>query len=117
MCVYPCCSGTSVICGPPPVMDPIIKQTNVSADCSNIDSLPPISFSIGGVDFELTAKQYVIQLADNSCELGLMSFDAGEGIFPIWILGDTFIRAYYTVFDRDNNVVSFAKAVGDNPSK
>lgn len=48
--------------------------------------------------------------------LGLMSFDAGEGLFDLWILGDTMLRAYYSVFDRDQNVVQFAKAVGDPPS-
>lgn len=46
----------------------------------------------------------------------LMSFDAGEGLFDIWIMGDTFIRAYMTVFDRDNNVVQFAKSSADQPT-
>ena len=77
--------------------------------------LPPISFFLAGVEFTLTARQYVIQLADNSCVIGLLSFDAGEGLFDLWILGDTFLRAYYSVFDRDNNWVQFAKAVGDPP--
>lgn len=45
-----------------------------------------------------------------------MSFDAGEGLFDIWIMGDTFIRAYMTVFDRDNNVVQFAKSSADQPT-
>lgn len=60
------------------------------------------------------AQYYVIKLPDAhgrlTCTLGLMSFDAGEGIFPLWILGDTFIRQYYTVFDRDTNTVWFANS-------
>ena len=48
--------------------------------------------------------------------MGLLSFDAGEGLFDLWILGDTFLRAYYSVFDRDLNVVQFAKAIGDQPT-
>ena len=28
---------------------------------------------------------------------------------PIWVLGDTFFRAYYTVFDRGNNTMAFAR--------
>jgi hypothetical protein len=42
------------------------------------------------------------------CVLGFMAFDAGEGILPLWILGDTFIRTFYTTFNRATNEVWFA---------
>lgn len=29
---------------------------------------------------------------------------------PLFVLGDTFMRKYYTVFDRDQNKIGFAKA-------
>merc|ERR1711916_65987 len=41
------------------------------------------------------------------CQLGIMPFDQGV---PLYILGDTLMRAYYTVFDRENNKVGFAPA-------
>ena len=108
-------TGTSVIAGPPKVFDPILAELKVQPDCSNLDSLPPVSFTMAGVDFPLTPEQYVVKLPDGNggteCQLGMMAFDAGEGIFPIWILGDTFLRAYGAIFDRGDNTVSFATAV------
>lgn len=109
-------SGTSLICGPPAQINPMIAATNVSADCSNLNTLPPITFNINGQNYTLTAEQYVIQYADNSCELGLYGFDAGEGLFDLWILGDTFLRNYVAIFDRGNNQVGFAPAA-NLPSK
>lgn len=116
-------TGTSLIAGPPAVVNPIIAQINASTDCSNVDALPNIAFSIATgpngtavVDFVLTPTQYTVRTpgADggpDECICGLFAFDAGEGLLPLWILGDPFIRAYFTVFDRANNTLSFAPAL------
>jgi hypothetical protein len=78
--------------------------------------------------YTLTANQYVVKLpadvkdvelikaglgdqATYQCQLGLESFSAG--IPQLWILGDTFIRAFTTVFDHTANNVRFATAIGD----
>jgi hypothetical protein len=115
-------TGTSLIAGPPAVMNPLLAQIgNVSADCSNLDSLPRIAFSIstdalggGVVDFELSPYDYVVKetFRDGEpaqCQVGLFAFDAGEGLLPLWILGDPFIRTYFSVFDRANNKLRFAR--------
>ena len=121
-------TGTSIITCPPLVCDPIIAQINVTADCSNLASLPPITFTINKIEYPLTANQYVVKLpatqadialiesgrgdeAAYQCQLGVQSFDVG--IPQLWILGDTFIRAYSTIFNKGNNTLSFATAVGD----
>ncbi|XP_019847494.3 lysosomal aspartic protease-like [Bactrocera dorsalis] len=78
-------------------------------DCSQVSSLPMISFSIAGKNFTLEGSDYVIEVeADSGEPLCMSAFeDAGT---PFWILGDVFIGKYYTVFDLGNNQVGFAKA-------
>lgn len=49
-------TGTSVITGPPKVMDPIIARVNVTADCSNVNNLPNITFNINGRPFDVTPE-------------------------------------------------------------
>lgn len=111
-------TGTSLIAGPPAVVNPIIAQINASTDCSNLGHLPNISFTVAlGADathdFVLTPQQYTYRqsFADGSpdqCQCGLFAFDAGEGIMPLWILGDPFLRSYFAVFNRGTNTLHFA---------
>lgn len=110
-------TGTSVIAGPPSTVNQLTSKIgNVSADCSNVDKLPVITFSIftgvlGTKDFDLGPEFYVIRVTDangkEQCQLGIEGVNAGV---PIWILGDPFLRKYYTVWDAEQNRVGFALA-------
>lgn len=90
-------TGTSVIAGPPKDFQPIIDSLNITADCSNIHTLPPVSFKMADKEFELTAEDYVVRLSDGAggeqCVLAMEAFDAGEGLFDIWILGKCAVDA------------------------
>lgn len=104
-------TGTSVITGPHTKINPLLEKIgNVSTDCSGVDSLPTLTFVFGGKKFDLGPDFYVIKLADGAggyeCEIGIMALDQ----LGLWILGDPFLRKYYTVFDRQNNRVGFALA-------
>merc|ERR1712113_743143 len=105
-------TGTSLLAGPSSQMDPLISQIgDVSEDCSGVGELPVITFSFGEADFDLGPDFYVLREADENgneeCMLGIQSMDGG---MPMWILGDTFLRKYYTVWDRDAMRVGFAVA-------
>jgi len=106
-------TGTSIITGPPGYVEPLIAAVGtVNPDCSNRDKLPTISFTINGIDMTLTPEFYVIFTDDGTgkmtCQLGIEEADIG---LPFWILGDPFLRQYYTIFDRGQNQVGFALAV------
>lgn len=106
-------TGTSVIVGPPSDVGKLTTQIgNVSADCSNVHTLPTVSFTIGGASFDLEAEYYVLKQATSPpgtyvCGLGIEGANIG---LPIWILGDPFLRKYYTVWDADKQRVGFAPA-------
>ncbi|XP_063164660.1 cathepsin E-like [Candoia aspera] len=113
-------SGTSLITGP--FQDIKKLQAKVGAvpsssgeflvNCRRLSSLPPISFTIGQKEFQLTAQQYIIK--ENSreealCFSGFQPLDLITNEAPMWILGDVFMSAFYCVFDRGNDRVGFAK--------
>merc|ERR1711957_1025921 len=105
-------TGTSLLAGPPKAVTPLLaKIGNVSEDCSNVKSLPTLTFSIGGKDFDLGPDFYVLRGKDDSgkeaCQVGIQAVNVGV---PIWILGDPFLRKYYTTWDAEKNQVGFATA-------
>jgi Eukaryotic aspartyl protease len=107
-------TGTSIILGPPYVLDKLIQEIgDVKADCSNIKTLPTISFEVGGKKLPIPPEIYVLKFPDGKggeeCQLGIQTSDL---VVPLTILGDPFLRAYYTVFDKSTTPprVGFSQA-------
>lgn len=112
-------TGTSLVAGPSRVIDPLCKKLGGKYDpmegiykvpCDS-KNLPDVTFTINGHDFPITSKSYLLPSTagkDDECALGFQSFDGA----PIdWILGDTMIREYYTIYDVGGAQVGLAKAV------
>uniref|UniRef100_A0A3B4U913 pepsin A n=1 Tax=Seriola dumerili TaxID=41447 RepID=A0A3B4U913_SERDU len=79
-----------------------ISVSQAAVTCSNMNLLPNIVFNINGYSFSLPPSAYVIKSA-SGCRTG---FAPGT-----WILGEVFMRQFYTAFDVGNNMVGFAQAV------
>jgi cathepsin D len=107
-------SGTSLLVGDTKFMNKIIDEIGaVKADCSNIASLPEISFVINGQDYTLSANDYVLKITSGGqteCMLGIQAMTLPAHLEGVVIMGDIFIRKYYTHFDYANNRVGFALA-------
>jgi hypothetical protein len=105
-------TGTSLIVGSKNIIDQINKQIGtVDSSCNGLDSLPNVTLNIGGDDYVLTPNDYVLQaglLGHTQCLSGFLPMD-----LP-WpdtvILGDVFLKTYYTLFDMTHRVVGLAKA-------
>jgi hypothetical protein len=79
--------------------------------CSRLPYLPTITIRLGGYSFPLTPKQYIIQYGE-TCYSGFMGIDfRNEEGLSTWILGDVFLRAYYSIHDFKNARVGLAKII------
>jgi cathepsin D len=105
-------TGTSLIVGSSSVIDSLNKQIgNVDPSCTGLDSLPNVIVTFGGDQYILTPNDYVLKASALGYTQCLSGFMAMELPWPdTVILGDVFLKTYYTLFDMTNNRVGFAKA-------
>ena len=111
-------TGTSLLAGPVDEVKEIAKAVGAHAflhgeyliSCDKLNTGVNIDIVLGGVTYTLTPKDYIIPDA-SLCLFGMIGLDVPAPAGPLWILGDPFIRKYYTVFDFGKQRLGFAEAV------
>ncbi|GAA6049959.1 hypothetical protein NBRC10513_001313 [Rhodotorula toruloides] len=80
-----------------------------TVECSTIPSLPKVAFTFGGRDFVLDGSDYILE-AQGTCISPFTGLDIPPPAGPIWIVGDVFLRKFYSVYDLKRNAVGLAKS-------
>lgn len=113
-------SGTSLLVGPRSQVTKLAAAVGAkpnftgqyTIDCAALDSIPDLVFTIQGIEFVVPGKTAVLQVA-GSCMLAVAGMDFPKP-GPQWILGDVFMREYYTVFNYLDQTISMAKSIKTN---
>ncbi|KAJ5135175.1 uncharacterized protein N7515_004453 [Penicillium bovifimosum] len=110
-------TGTSLIALPSTMAELLNKEIGAtkgftgqySVDCAKRDSLPELTFTLAGHKFAIGPYDYILEV-QGSCISSFMGMDFPEPVGPLAILGDAFLRRWYSVYDVGNNAVGLAKA-------
>lgn len=110
-------TGTSLIALPSQIAEMLNAQIGAkksyngqyTVDCDKRSSLKDVSFVLSGTNFTLSAFEYILEVS-GSCISTFMGMDFPAPTGPLAILGDAFLRKYYSVYDLGNNAVGLAEA-------
>ncbi|GFO41556.1 cathepsin d [Plakobranchus ocellatus] len=84
-------------------------------DCPEVDELPDVDFFVNGQKLSLSSRDYVVKVLTEKGNPHCVSAFSGThfpfGQEPLWILGNAFIRRYYTTFDKGKGRVGFARSI------
>ncbi|KAL2160892.1 hypothetical protein VTH06DRAFT_1089 [Thermothelomyces fergusii] len=117
-------TGTSFIFAPPDDLDALFKAipgvttaqdgpyTEYWVPC---DTTAPVTLTFSGVDYAISARDWVVPGGggeDGRCLSNLYGFEISAGT---WLIGDTFLKNVYSVFDADKMRIGFAAKPAPSP--
>ncbi|TQV99999.1 hypothetical protein V2A60_005413 [Cordyceps javanica] len=112
-------TGTTYIFAPSAVTDKLHAVIAGSSKEGNSYSVPcdttkPITVTFSGVDYEIPAKDWVSRKnQDGHC---MSNIYGQEVVKNSWLMGATFLKNVYAVFDKDGDRIGFAKTAGPGDS-
>jgi hypothetical protein len=107
-------TGTSFIFAPPDDLDDLFKLVPGSSSAQNgdyveytvpCDTTAPITLVFSGVSYPIAAQDWLVQKDEGHCVANLYGFEVYTGT---WLVGDTFLKNVYSVFDGDEMRIGFA---------
>ncbi|RYP27034.1 hypothetical protein DL768_011371 [Monosporascus sp. mg162] len=110
-------TGTSLIALPTDLAELLNKEIGAkksyngqyTVECSLRDKLPDITFTLSGYDFAIGPYDYILEV-QGSCISTFMGMDFPAPVGPLAILGDAFLRKWYSIYDLGKGTVGLAKA-------
>jgi len=108
-------TGTSLIVTPTDVAEMLNAQIGASKSwngqytvpCDKVPELPELTFYFDGKPYPLKGSDYVLQL-QGTCISAFQGMDINLPGGSLWIIGDAFLRRYFTVYDLGRDAVGFA---------
>jgi saccharopepsin len=76
-------------------------------DCESRESLPDLTLTLAGYNFTISPYDYTLD-AGGSCISAFTPMDLPAPIGPMAIIGDAFLRRYYSVYDIGRDAVGLA---------
>ncbi|KAJ3002105.1 Vacuolar protease A, partial [Thoreauomyces humboldtii] len=119
-------SGTSFLSLPTALVSHLVAATNATltstslvnggyaVDCSHRTSAPDLSFTVGGKDYTFESHEWIgydprqVEVGGTDCFLEV--YDGGDGSVYPYILGGTFMRKFYSIYDFDGLRTGLARA-------
>jgi saccharopepsin len=92
---------------------PIGGECTWSVCPTEFSKFPDIAFQLAGRIFVLTAHEYIMKVTifgKTQCVSSFMGMNMPPKVGPLVILGDTFLRRYYSVYDFGNKRVGLAQS-------
>jgi saccharopepsin len=110
-------TGTSLIALPSDLAALINKEIGAkkgynnqyTVECDTRDKLPDVTFTLAGHNFTIGAYDYILE-AGGGCISTFFAMDIAPPVGPLAILGDAFLRRYYSIYDLGKDTVGLAKA-------
>jgi len=110
-------TGTSLIALPTDMAEMLNTQIGAKkswngqyqVDCAKVPNLPELSLYFGGKAYPLRGSDYILEV-QGTCISAFTGLDINLPGGSLWIIGDVFLRRYFTVYDLGRNAVGFAQS-------